>query len=48
MIAIATQKIQQISTPIPSIASPVARETRFTIGVQITRAEIERNEWLDK
>ena len=48
MTALATQKIKQISTLIPSFASPDERETRFTIGIQITRAEIERNEWLDK
>lgn len=48
MIAISTQKITQNHKLIPTVAPTGARESRFTIGALITRAEIERNEWLDK
>jgi hypothetical protein len=48
MIAIPTPPETQDQLPSPSVEPPVAKEPRFTIGTVITRAEFERNEWLDK
>jgi hypothetical protein len=48
MIAIPTPKNIQPYLPSPSIALSAVIEPRFSIGEVITRAEFERNEWLDK
>jgi hypothetical protein len=48
MIAKSTKKNIQVHKPIKAIVPSRIREPHFTIGILLTRAEIERNEWLDK
>ena len=48
MIAISTPKITHTHTQSPAIEESAAGKNHFTIGTLVTRAEIERNEWLDK
>jgi hypothetical protein len=48
MIAKSTKKNIQVHKPIAAVVPSMIQEPHFTIGILLTRAEVERNEWLDK